>query len=118
MPAARRAMEAAEPQAASAPSSDAGEPAPAAEPAKPAAPAPKPAAEKGFPANVIDLIVSNPMYQIALGGGLIVLLLLLLLLARRNANREKAFYEQLNNEPADESDTFDLTLDEEAPGGR
>jgi pilus assembly protein FimV len=108
-------MEAAEPQAASAPSSDAGEPAPAAEPAKPAAPAPKPAAEKGFPANVIDLIVSNPMYQIALGGGLIVLLLLLLLLARRNANREKAFYEQLNNEPADESDTFDLTLDEEAP---
>ena len=53
------------------------------------------------------------MYQIALGGGLIVLLLLFLLLARRNANREKAFYEQLNNETDEETDSFDLSLDDE-----
>ena len=77
-------------------------------------PAPQaPAADKGFPGNVIDAITGNPMYQIALGGGLIVLLLLLLLLARRNANREKAFYEQLNSETDEETDSFDLSLDEE-----
>ncbi|HEY9119805.1 MAG TPA: FimV/HubP family polar landmark protein, partial [Marinobacter sp.] len=51
--------------------------------------------------------------QIALGGGLVVLLLLLLLLARRNANREKAFYDQLNGEAESDTDSFDLTLDDE-----
>jgi pilus assembly protein FimV len=77
-------------------------------------PAPQaPAADKGFPGNVIDAITGNPMYQIALGGGLIVLLLLLLLLARRNANREKAFYEKLNSETDEGTDSFDLSLDEE-----
>lgn len=69
--------------------------------------------EKGFPDNIISAITNNPMYQIALGGGLVVLLLLLLLLARRNANREKAFYDQLNGEAESDSDTFDLTLDDE-----
>ena len=87
--------------------------------AEPAQPESQPAAaqpaapEKGFPANIIDRILNNPMYQIGLGGGLIVLLLLLLLLARRNANREKAFYEQLNSENEDGADSFDLSLDEE-----
>ena len=69
--------------------------------------------EKSFPDNIISAITNNPMYQIALGGGLVVLLLLLLLLARRNANREKAFYDQLNSETDTETDTFDLTLDDE-----
>ncbi|PPI82907.1 hypothetical protein KEHDKFFH_17295 [Marinobacter maroccanus] len=90
----------------------------ASEPGQAEEPAPKPtpqapAADKGFPGNVIDAITGNPMYQIALGGGLIVLLLLLLLLARRNANREKAFYEQLNSEADEGTDSFDLSLDEE-----
>ncbi|WP_273203623.1 FimV/HubP family polar landmark protein [Marinobacter subterrani] len=96
------------------------EPAPAAsQSSQTAQPSPRPApqapaADKGFPGNVIDAITNNPMYQVALGGGLIVLLLLLLLLARRNANREKAFYEQLNSGETDEgADSFDLTLDEE-----
>ncbi len=80
---------------------------------QPAAPAQQP--DKGFPGNVIDAITNNPMYQIALGGGLILLLLLLLLLARRNANREKAFYEQLNGEEGDGSDTFDLNLEDDEP---
>ena len=94
-------------------------PAPSAsQPSQVAEPEPKPApqapvAERGFPANVIDAITNNPMYQIALGGGLIVLLLLLLLLARRNANREKAFYEQLNSETEEGTDSFDLNLDED-----
>ncbi len=90
-------------------------PAPAAEQQPAAAPAPaKPEPEsKGFPGDLIDQIKSNPMYQIGLGGGLVVLLLLLLLLARRNANREKAFYEQLNQESEGEADRFDLTLDEQ-----
>ncbi|WP_372997989.1 FimV/HubP family polar landmark protein [Marinobacter sp.] len=89
-----------------------------AEPSQAEEPAPKPApqapaADKGFPGNIIDAITSNPMYQIALGGGLIVLLLLLLLLARRNANREKEFYEQLNSESDEGADSFDLSLDDE-----
>ncbi|NMT63731.1 FimV/HubP family polar landmark protein [Marinobacter orientalis] len=78
---------------------------------EPAAPPAQP--DSGFPGNVIGAITNNPMYQIALGGGLIVLLLLLLLLARRNANREKAFYDQLGGENENDSDTFNLTLDEE-----
>ncbi|MFB2762699.1 FimV/HubP family polar landmark protein [Marinobacter shengliensis] len=83
------------------------------QPRQPAPVAP-PAAEKGFPGNVIDAISNNPMYQIALGGGLVLLLLLLLLVARRNANREKAFYDQLNSEEGSESDSFDLSLEDEA----
>jgi pilus assembly protein FimV len=93
----------------------------AAEPetAEPVAPAPaEPAeqepAQKPFPGNVIDMIANNFIYQLALGGGLVLLLLLLLLLARRNANREKAFYEQFNGETAaDDTDSFDLTFDED-----
>ncbi|HEA52609.1 FimV/HubP family polar landmark protein [Marinobacter antarcticus] len=74
---------------------------------------PEPMADKGFPGNVIDTITNNVVYQAALGIGLILLLLVLLLLARRNASKEKAFYEQLNNETAGPEDTFDLSLDEE-----
>lgn len=95
------------------------EPAQPEQPEKPEAsvqPKPEPVvADKGFPGNVIDAITGNMIYQIALGGGLIILLLFLLLLARRNANREKAFYEQLNNESDGPEDTFDLSLDEEGP---
>src|SRR5690554_1121141 len=81
-------------------------------------PVPKPApgpvvADQGFLGNVIHAIANNPIYQFALGGGLVVLLLLLLLLARRNANREKAFYEQLNSESDEGSDSFDLNLDDD-----
>ncbi|MFO7528834.1 MAG: FimV/HubP family polar landmark protein [Marinobacter sp.] len=76
---------------------------------------PPPAPQKAFPGNIIDMIVNNPMYQIALGGGLILLLLLLLLVARRNASREKEFYEQLNTDSEGESDSFEVDLgDEEA----
>ncbi|MBQ0834504.1 FimV/HubP family polar landmark protein [Marinobacter sp.] len=78
-------------------------------------PASAPAADKGFPGNVIDAITGNTMYQIALGGGLILLLLLLLLLARRSANREKAFYEQLNSDTDGPDDSFDLSLDDGEP---
>ena len=78
---------------------------------------PQPVAEKGFPSNLIDAITGNTIYQVALGGGLVLLLLLLLLLARRNANREKAFYEQLNSETeGPDNDAFDLSLDDDEPG--
>lgn len=69
--------------------------------------------DKGFPDNIISAITNNSLYQIALGGGLVVLLLLLLLLARRNANREKAFYDELNAGAEGDTDSFDLTLDDE-----
>ncbi|MGC8119026.1 FimV/HubP family polar landmark protein [Marinobacter sp. VGCF2001] len=75
---------------------------------------PAAAPEKAFPGNIIDGILNNPVYQIALGGGLVVLLLLLLLVARRNANREKEFYEQLNSEEGEGGDSFDLSLEEDA----
>ena len=79
------------------------------------APAQQPPADKGMLGNLFESITSNPMYQVVLGGGLIVLLLLLLLLARRNANREKAFYEQLNSESGDDSESFQLDLEEQEP---
>ncbi len=69
--------------------------------------------DKGFPGNIISAITNNTLYQVALGGGLILLLLLLLLLARRNANREKEFYDQINGDAESDTDTFDLTLDDE-----
>lgn len=78
------------------------------EPAPVAASQPK--ADKGFPGNFIDAITNNFLYQVALGGGLVLLLLILLLLARRNASREKAFYDELNAEAGDEKDSFDLPV--------
>ncbi|MBW0146361.1 FimV/HubP family polar landmark protein [Marinobacter arenosus] len=89
------------------------EPAPQVASQDPKPSAQPPVQEKGFPGNIIDAITGNLLYQVALGGGLILLLLLLLSLARRNANREKAFYEQLNSESGEESDSFDLSLDDE-----
>ena len=65
-----------------------------------------PAKEKGFFGQLMDTILGNPMYQIALGGGLILLLLLLLLVARKNAKREQDFYDEFNrgeDESADDS---------------
>ena len=79
------------------------------------APEQQPPANKGMLGNLFDSITGNPIYQVALGGGLIVLLLLLLLLARRNANREKAFYEQLSNESEDDNESFQLSLDDDEP---
>ncbi|MDO3722333.1 FimV/HubP family polar landmark protein [Marinobacter sp. chi1] len=80
---------------------------------EPAQPDAQPAAEQGVIAGIIDTIRSNLLYQVALGGGLILLLLLLLVVARRNANREKAFYEQLNQESESEGDDLELTLDDD-----
>ncbi|MCG8517140.1 MAG: hypothetical protein MI794_04000 [Pseudomonadales bacterium] len=78
------------------------------EPKKATPPAPQPEPEKGFPDNLIDEIMTNPMYQIGLGGGVVALLLGLLLVARRNASKEKEFYEQLTNESDDEGDSIAL----------
>lgn len=91
------------------------QPAQAEVPEAKAQPKTEPVVDKGFPGNVIDAITGNTMYQIALGGGLILLLLLLLLLARRSANREKAFYEQLNSDTDGPDDSFDLSLDDDEP---
>ncbi|MBJ6137765.1 FimV/HubP family polar landmark protein [Marinobacter litoralis] len=71
------------------------------------------ASKKGWLGQFMDSVVGNPMYQLALGGGLILLLLLLLLVARRNANREKAFYDQLNAEDDGDAEGFELTPAEE-----
>ena len=91
-------------------SAEAGAPAAAVAPAQEETkPQPKPsqtapAKEKGFFGQLMDTILGNPMYQIALGGGLILLLLLLLLVARKNAKREKDFYDEFNRGEDDSAD--------------
>ena len=75
----------------------------------------QPESDRGLLGNIFESITGNAIYQVALGGGLVVLLLLLLLLARRNANREKAFYEQLNGDSEEDSDSFQLSPDDEEP---
>lgn len=87
--------EAVEPEAASAPVAAA--PVQESKPQQQPVPA-QPVKEKGFFGQFIDTIMGNPLYQIALGGGLILLLLLLLLVARKNAKREKDFYDEFNRE--------------------
>ncbi|MAA63463.1 MAG: hypothetical protein CL581_01600 [Alteromonadaceae bacterium] len=67
---------------------------------------------KGFFGDLVDQLKSNTLYQIVAGGIGILVLLLLALLARRNANREKAFYDQLNSESDHESETIDLDSDD------
>ena len=91
-------------------SAEAGAPAAAAAPAQeesraqPKPPQTAPAKEKGFFGQFMDTVLGNPMYQIALGGGLILLLLLLLLVARKNAKREKDFYDEFNRGEEDSAD--------------
>ncbi|MCH8499044.1 MAG: hypothetical protein LAT63_11245 [Marinobacter sp.] len=86
-------------------------PAPAVE--RPERVTPPPAPEKGgFFRELTDAIRTNTLYQIAVGGGLVVLLLILLLLARRNASREKAFYDELNRTSAADADVLDLGQDD------
>jgi len=72
--------------------------------AQPKPPQTAPAKEKGFFGQFMDTVLGNPMYQIALGGGLILLLLLLLLVARKNAKREKDFYDEFNRGEDDSAD--------------
>jgi len=83
---------------------------PAQQPAQPEAPAQKP-----FPGNIIDAIMNNPLYQMALGGGLIVLLLLLLLAKRKRDNKEKEFFNQFADESVEEEGegSFDIGLEGE-----
>ena len=91
-------------------SAEAGAPAAAVAPAQEETkPQPKPsqtapAKEKGFFGQLMDTILGNQMYQIALGGGLILLLLLLLLVARKNAKREQDFYDEFNRGEDDSAD--------------
>ncbi|TDT41542.1 pilus assembly protein FimV [Halospina denitrificans] len=66
-----------------------------------------------------DRLVKEPMYQIGAGVLGILLLLVLWALARRNAAREKAFYDQVRDVSGDEEahDVLDLEPEAEAPGG-
>ncbi|MBE0484795.1 FimV/HubP family polar landmark protein [Marinobacter sp.] len=107
--AAQAEQEAEEPEVAAAPA-----PEPAAQPPRQPDPVVPPAVDRGFPGNIIHAITNNSLYQVALGGGLVLLLLLLLFVARRNANREKAFYDQLNSEEGGDNDSFDLNLEDES----
>ena len=84
---------------------------------------PKPQ-EQAKPRNTVDkliqLVLSNRIYQIAAGGVGILILIGLWLLARRNAHREKRFYENLRD--ADQGEPIELGESEgpegdEAAGG-
>ena len=67
---------------------------------------------------LFDRLVKEPMYQIGAGVLGIILLLLLWGLARRNAAREKAFYDQIRDVSGDEEtqDVLDLESEGETPG--
>ncbi|PVY78243.1 pilus assembly protein FimV [Tamilnaduibacter salinus] len=64
---------------------------------------------------LIYQLKNNPAYQIGLGGGVVALLVILGLVARRNANREKAFYEELNRDA--DADDEPLSLGDEDESG-
>ncbi|WP_148862647.1 FimV/HubP family polar landmark protein [Marinobacter fonticola] len=70
----------------------------------------QPAADRGFFGNLIEELKTNRLYQLVAGGGAVLLLLLLALVARRNANREKAFYDQLNAESESDFDNESIDL--------
>ena len=93
-------------------------PAPTADSPERAAPPPRAPEKGGFFRELTDAIRTNVLYQVAVGGGLVILLLILLLLARRNASREKAFYDELNRTSEADTDVLDLGAEEvedEAP---
>lgn len=84
------------------------QPSPAeAEPAQQPEPV-QPAVDKGFFGNLLEELKTNRLYQLVAGGIGVLVLLLLGLLARRNANREKEFYDQLNAESEYDEDAIDL----------
>ncbi|WP_097461578.1 FimV/HubP family polar landmark protein [Mangrovitalea sediminis] len=104
-------------QVQSTPAETAPAPKPMAEPVKPAtAPTvkpeiktqPEPAAKPGFPADILNELKNNPLYQIGAGGAGVLLLLALLALARRNAKREQNFQEQLRSAEEDGDDTIEM----------
>ncbi|BES71609.1 motility hub landmark protein FimV [Marinobacter nanhaiticus D15-8W] len=78
-----------------------------AEPAQQTEPV-QPTVDRGFFGNLLEELKNNRLYQLVAGGIGILVLLLLGLLARRNANREKEFYDQLNAESDYGDDTIDL----------
>lgn len=78
--------------------------------------------EQSFMARMIELLASNPLYQVGLGLFLILLLLLFLVISRRRAAaRESEFYRQLDDEEGGDGEggegSFELNLDEEGAAG-
>lgn len=70
----------------------------------------QPEKDRGLMDKLIHGLKTNPVYQLVAGAAAVLLLLILGLLARRNANREKAFYDDLNRESDDDSESFDLNV--------
>lgn len=82
---------------------------------------PQPAQQPGqsMVSRIIDMLASNPLYQVGLGLFLVLLLLLFLVISRRRAAaKEEAFYRQLEEEEGDAEGGFDLSLGEEAAEGQ
>jgi pilus assembly protein FimV len=65
---------------------------------------------KGFVATTVDTVMSNPAYQIGLGGGLVGLLALLLLLSRRKARSEAEHSDHGEAAAASDEEDFTLTM--------
>lgn len=84
--------------------------------AEPAAPAQE-EPQRSTVQELIHQVKNNPAYQIGLGGGVIALLAILGLVARRNANREKAFYEELNRDSEADDEPLSLGDDEGSSEG-
>ncbi|GAA3954954.1 FimV/HubP family polar landmark protein [Allohahella marinimesophila] len=52
------------------------------------------------PESLLDQIASNPLYQMALGGGLLLILLLLWAMSRRKANKDADGYDEVADDAA------------------
>ncbi|UQG54112.1 MULTISPECIES: FimV/HubP family polar landmark protein [unclassified Marinobacter] len=85
--------------------------------AQPQAAQPDPVEESLTLNGLVNSIMSNPLYQVVLGGGLLLLLLVLLLVSRRKSKNQDVAENDTDVEqtplvePAPRSDSFDLDLD-------
>lgn len=85
--------------------------------AQPQAAQPDPVEESLTLNGLVNSIMSNPLYQVVLGGGLLLLLLVLLLVSRRKSKNQDVAENDTDVEqtplvePEPRSDSFDLDLD-------
>ena len=69
--------------------------------------------------SIVETVMKNPMYQLAVGGGVILLLLIVWGLSRRNAQKEQEFFETRNEDGEEPGDIFgaeDVLGSEESNG--
>ena len=67
----------------------------------------EPVEEKITVQSIVDMVMKNPIYQLAAGGVVILLLLVVWALSRRNAQKEQEFFETRNEDGEEPGDIFE-----------